>query len=215
MKQKEIQIFHNDIILEYTLTQKLTVVTIRTTEPFKGVAKVQKTIWLALSYNLPANPSKMRVYVWRKLKEFGAEYFKQGMAILPITPHSMQQFAALAQKIRQMGGEASIVELRFTDPVDEAQMTARFKKHTEDEYTELLNDCKHALRELRNLPSAFSQKEGEQMKQVVKRYRKARSKDFFKTSTSREIEAGIDEMIDSVREIASDFSKQLRAMMDN
>ena len=178
---------------------------------------MQRTVWLALSYNVPINPSKARVYVWRKLKEFGAEYFKQGVAILPISAQSMQQFATLAQKIRQMGGEASIVELRFTDPVDEAQMTARFKKQAEDEYTALLNDCKNALRELRNLPAAFSlsQQDGERMKQVVKRYRKARSKDYFKTGTSREIEAGIDEMIDSVREIASDFSKQLRSMLDN
>ena len=73
-----------------------------------------RTVWLALSYNVPINPSKARVYVWRKLKEIGAEYFKQGVALLPNTAQSMQQFSALAQKIRQLGGEASIVELRFT-----------------------------------------------------------------------------------------------------
>ena len=39
---------------------------------------MQRTIWLALSYNVPINPSKVRVYVWRKLKEFGAEYLRQG-----------------------------------------------------------------------------------------------------------------------------------------
>ena len=31
--------------------------------------------WLALGYSVPINPSKNRVYVWRKLKEYGAEYF--------------------------------------------------------------------------------------------------------------------------------------------
>ena len=44
-----------------------------------------RTVWLALSYNVPINPSKARVYVWRKLKEIGAEYFKQGVALLPNT----------------------------------------------------------------------------------------------------------------------------------
>ena len=65
--------------------------------------------------------------------------------MLPNTAQSMQQFTALAQKIRQMGGEASIVELRFTDPADELQMTARFKKQVDDEYTELLADCANVL----------------------------------------------------------------------
>jgi len=105
--------------------------------------------WLALGYTVPVSPSKARVYIWRKLKECGAEYFKQGVAVLPNFSQSMQQFSMLAQKIRQMGGEASIVELRFIDPVDEAQMTARFRKQVENEYQELLDDCANALHELR------------------------------------------------------------------
>ena len=44
---------------------------------------MQPISWLGLGYNVPVNPSKNRVYVWRKLKEFGASYFKQGVAILP------------------------------------------------------------------------------------------------------------------------------------
>lgn len=68
------------------------------------VGRMPRTVWLALSYNVPINPSKARVYVWRKLKEIGAEYFKQGVALLPNTAQSMQQFSALAQKIRQLGG---------------------------------------------------------------------------------------------------------------
>lgn len=74
-----------------------------------------KISWLALSYNLPKDPSKARVYTWRKLKEYGAEYLRQGIAVLPNTAISFQQFTALAQKIRQMGGEATLVEMRFLD----------------------------------------------------------------------------------------------------
>ena len=38
----------------------------------------ERVKWMGLGYNLPVNPSKNRVYVWRKLKEFGAEYLRQG-----------------------------------------------------------------------------------------------------------------------------------------
>ncbi|WP_066455272.1 Chromate resistance protein ChrB [Anaerotruncus rubiinfantis] len=177
--------------------------------------QMQRTVWLALSYNLPINPSKVRVYVWRKLKEFGAEYFKQGVAILPNTAQGMQQFTALAQKIRELGGEASIVELRFTDSSDEAQMTARFKKQIEDEYRELLSDCANALREIRKPENPISQQESERIKQMIKRYRKTRSRDYFKTGgAAGEIEDGINEIIDSVRSVAADFGKQLRQLME-
>ena len=37
--------------------------------------------WLALGCSVPVNPSKNRVYIWRKLKEYGAEYFKQGVSL--------------------------------------------------------------------------------------------------------------------------------------
>lgn len=48
--------------------------------------------WLALGYSVPVNPSKNRVYVWRKLKEYGAEYFKQGVALLPYNRQSYTKF---------------------------------------------------------------------------------------------------------------------------
>ena len=50
--------------------------------------------WLALGYSVPVNPSKNRVYIWRKLKEYGAEYFKQGVAVLLNSAQSMQLFSA-------------------------------------------------------------------------------------------------------------------------
>ena len=177
---------------------------------------MQRNVWLALSYNVPINPSKIRVYVWRKLKEFGAEYFKQGVALLPNTPQSMQQFTALANKIRQMGGEASIVELRFTDPADEIKMTAKFQLSIEDEYKELLADCANALGELkkRRDKQQVSQQEAEHLKKMIKRDRKTKSRDYFKASQVRELEEDIYEVIDSVLEVAGDFGKQLKKLME-
>ena len=40
-----------------------------------------KRKWIGMGYNLPVNPSKNRVYVWRKLKEVGAVYYKQGVTV--------------------------------------------------------------------------------------------------------------------------------------
>lgn len=42
--------------------------------------------WIALSYHLPSDSSKSRVYLWRKLRELGAENLRPGIAVLPRTP---------------------------------------------------------------------------------------------------------------------------------
>ena len=93
--------------------------------------------WLALGYSVPVNPSKNRVYVWRKLKEYGAEYFKQGVAVLPYNRQSYTRFKYLSAKILEMGGEASIVEMKFMDPRDEKDMVARFRAQALEELSQL------------------------------------------------------------------------------
>ena len=66
--------------------------------------------WLALGYSVPVNPSKNRVYVWRKLKEYGAEYFKQGVALLPYNRQSYTRFKYLLGKIVEFVKERGLTE---------------------------------------------------------------------------------------------------------
>ena len=175
---------------------------------------MHRTVWLALSYNIPINPSKVRVYVWRKLKEFGAEYLRQGVALLPNTAQNFQQLSALAKRIRELGGEASLLELRFSDPADELAMTARFRQQTREEYTQLLADCADALVRLRRPGALLTPKEGDRLRQVVKRYRRAQARDYFHEGAAGEIEAGINEIIGSLRGMAADLGRQLRSLME-
>ena len=106
--------------------------------------------WLALGYSVPVNPSKNRVYVWRKLKEYGAEYFKQGVALLPYNRQSYTKFKYLSAKILEMGGEASIVEMKFLDPKDEREVVSRFRTQALEELSQLKQDCAQVLSELKN-----------------------------------------------------------------
>lgn len=173
---------------------------------------MQKLLWLALSYNVPINPSKVRVYVWRKLRDLGAEYLRQGVALLPHSQQNLQKFSYLAQKIRQMGGEAQILELRFLEAAFEQTMTGRFKKQIEDEYKELLGDCAVVLRKIK---ASGDSQEHDKLLRLAKRYRKTKARDYFLSGmASGEIEAGLNELFDSVRAMAGDFGKQLRSLLD-
>lgn len=171
--------------------------------------------WLALSYNLPINPSKMRVYTWRKLREFGAEYLRQGVALLPNNAQSNVRFTSLAQKIRQMGGEASLLEMRFLDPNDEQEIAARFEKQVDAEYKQLLEDCAGAVLRLKKLGQPPTAKEMEEIRRMFKRYHLTKSRDYFRAaSAAKEMEAGLNDLVETVKDVATDFGKQLRGLLD-
>jgi len=169
-------------------------------------------IWLALGYNVPINPSKNRVYVWRKLKELGAGYFKQGVAILPKSPQSLAQFRALAKKIQEMGGEATLAELKFLDAADEQKTIRQFREQSRTEYMELMRDCAQVMDHLKQ--NLWSDPDADRVRKVLKQYIKVKSRDFFKSGPGAELTALLDEMAQDIAHSTEEFSKQLRALLD-
>ena len=158
---------------------------------------MQGVIWLALGYNVPANPSKGRVYVWRRLKELGAGYFRPGVAILPKTVQSMAAFRALSDKILAMGGEATIAELKFCDYIDESDTIQRFLNQSLIEYDQLLKDCQ-------------GQRSSDEVRQAIRRYGKVRSRDHFKVAGNMGIGAALSDLANDI----GDLDKQLRAILE-
>lgn len=170
-------------------------------------------VWLGLGYNVPTHPSKNRVYVWRKLKEMGARYFKPGVAILPKAPQSQAKFAGLAGKIREMGGEATLIELRFLDKGDEKQTVDRFRKQSESEYWELLRDCAGLLggaQGSRPIPT----EQAEHLRKVVKRYGKVKSRDYFRSRSQGDIATALGDLANDMAGVTDEIGHQLQNILD-
>lgn len=125
-------------------------------------------IWLALGYSLPVKPSANRVYLWRKLRELGANT-RPGTALLPHSRQNLQRLRELKAKVQAMGGEASLAELRFIDEQDNTKLVDWFKKQSEKEYNELL----HEMMEL------CERSEKGSVKAIQKRLDLIRSRDYF------------------------------------
>jgi len=168
-------------------------------------------VWLALGYNVPVNPSKNRVYVWRKLKEFGAGYFRPGVAILPKTPESHAQFRQISQKIREMGGEAVLAELRYLEEKDEARTVQVFREQSQDEYLALMRDCANLMNNIRK--NISGDKEADSVRKVMRRYGKVKSRDYFGSGQGREVVGLLDELAGDVAHSASELASQLRALL--
>lgn len=171
----------------------------------------QKIIWLALGYNVPVNPSKNRVYVWRKLKEFGAGYFRPGVAILPKTAESLAQFRSLSGKIRDMGGEAIMAELRFLEEIDETRTVHMFREQSRGEYVELLADCANLMDNIRG--NIATDQGADSVRKVMRRYGKVKSRDYFGSGHAGEVVGVLDELAGDIAHSASELSKQLRALL--
>jgi hypothetical protein len=62
--------------------------------------------WLLFQYNVPNKPSKLRVYIWRKLKALRAEQLLEGLYALPLTDKTTEQFEWLCAEVFEMDGTA-------------------------------------------------------------------------------------------------------------
>jgi hypothetical protein len=69
--------------------------------------------WLLFLYKVPHEPSSRRVYVWRKLKGFGAVLLHDAAWVLPMTPQGLEQFQRLAAEVSTFGGDSLIWEARL------------------------------------------------------------------------------------------------------
>src|SRR5215218_9109418 len=64
----------------------------------------ERTRWLILVYQLPREPSRHRVAVWRKLRTLGALYLQDGVAALPEDAVTREQLEWLQLRIKEAGG---------------------------------------------------------------------------------------------------------------
>ena len=133
---------------------------------------MENTYWITIAYSLPLTPSRSRVYVWRKLKEIGAENFKQGLAILPSTAENLRVLQALSAKIRTMSGESSLAQLRFLEVESHEKMVAKFREQSENEFRQFYIEAAKLYEQLGANKSEYIQK-------MHKRYDKIRKRDYF------------------------------------
>src|SRR5919202_1592984 len=64
--------------------------------------------WALLIYTVPASPTSKRAAVWREVKRLGAVYLRDGVCALPDTAGARAGLEALAGRVQELGGEATV-----------------------------------------------------------------------------------------------------------
>ncbi|QYR21768.1 ChrB protein [Paenibacillus sp. sptzw28] len=128
--------------------------------------------WLHLLYKLPRNPSKTRVYVWRKLKRLGAVLLHESVWCLPCTPKTKEQFQWIVLEIQELGGEASLWESHLVLGGQDETIKKEFIEQVDQEYIAILNELK---------------KEQFDLVSLTKKYHQVKSQDYFQSELGKRV----------------------------
>lgn len=105
--------------------------------------------WLLLIYRVPQDPPGRRTYVWRQLRQLGAVYLQQAAVILPEQPELRTPLEALSQRIREYGGEVSLLSTASPDEIWEGELLERFNQARDAEYSEIVENVERFEDEIR------------------------------------------------------------------
>jgi hypothetical protein len=97
-----------------------------------------------LAYHLPREPSTPRIALWRRLRQLGAVRLVDGIAMLPNTARTEEQFEWLAAGIVEAGGEASVWTGRPTTVQVSALLIERIGDERAAEYEALALEAEEA-----------------------------------------------------------------------
>lgn len=95
--------------------------------------------WLLLVYRVPADPTRLRATVWRRLKSLGAVYLQNSAAALPASDVAERALRKLRHEILEMAGSA--VLLTCSAVAGGPDVIALFQAARDSEYEEILDKC--------------------------------------------------------------------------
>ena len=167
--------------------------------------------WLLLIYRIKAESSGRRTYVWRQLRQLGAVYLQQAVAILPDREDLRADLDRLGRRIRSTGGEASLLETRSPSRDWEEALVASFNGARDAEYEEILDSVEgfedEIRRETRKKRFRFAElEEGEADWDKLQRwFARLTERDFF----GAEGRAGAEAALARGRSLLDEFTKEV------
>jgi hypothetical protein len=152
--------------------------------------------WLLLVYRIPAEPTRLRATVWRRLKSLGAVYLQNSAAALPAREGAERALRKLRREIIEMDGSA--VLLSCSAVVGGQDVVALFEAARDSEYEEILDKCVdfHAGLEKEYAANHFTYGELEENEvELVKLrnwYQKVRARDVYGAPKQAETAQALD-----------------------
>jgi hypothetical protein len=146
-------------------------------------------------HQLPAQPTSLRVRIWRRLQQLGAISVKQAVYVLPDSASGREDFEWLRAEIEGAGGQASVFAADTVDTWSNDALVEEFRRSREEAYGELARDAEQLWRRSsarRRKPTAGSANRS--LQQLRERLSAIERIDFFGS-------AGRDRVVTLIRQI--------------
>lgn len=167
--------------------------------------------WNTLIYQIPREPQKHRIAVWRKLKSMGSVNVLQSIWVMPNEENYKNDLNKLAQRIKDNGGKAFTSIMTIEDPEEDSSIINIFNKEREEEYKELLGKCRDFIEEIKKESNEnnFSFTELDENEQEIEKlenwFFKIKKKDFFSCT----LQLVTEENIKNCKDILQEFSNHV------
>lgn len=172
----------------------------------------------ALSYSLPANPSRYRVAAWKALKELGAVYLQPAVAVAPRREELREALMAVREQVLAAGGKAALLTMAYEDEADEAALVEAFRAARREEYAGIADDARRLEAQLDweegrhqgTVPTEELHRYILEAGRLQRRLATARAHDFFGAPGEDEAAAALEALTARLPESAGASQKRTR-----
>jgi len=167
--------------------------------------------WIIFLYDIPNEPSKLRLRVWRELKKSGALYPQLSFSILPKTVISNEQASNLKAKISKYG-KAVILKGNAVSEADHSIILQLFEQERERQYKEILEECEEFLQEIKkNIANhKLTEEEVEEMEESLsgleRWFARIRAMDWNPNSGRKKVK----QALEKCKEALTDFAERVQ-----
>ncbi|HEU4666765.1 MAG TPA: Chromate resistance protein ChrB [Arthrobacter sp.] len=148
------------------------------------MTSLEQVPWLVMLVQVPSEPSRHRVAVWRELRRFGAVPVGQGAWTAPDVP-ACREGAGKAKELAHAGNGEVLLLTTAADDDDAARLRGLFTAARADEWTEFVADCGKFTDEIaketakRKFTLAELEEEEQSLDRLRRWFRALRTKDVF------------------------------------
>jgi hypothetical protein len=157
--------------------------------------------WLLCSYQLPREPSRLRLAVWRRLKRVGAVMLHDGLWVLPNDTTTREDFEWLAEEIEERGGSVLLWEARSLPGSQDSAVVLKFRAEAEERYADIARAAKKlaAPGKRRSVAPRSVEKSMQQLRGLERTLRWERRRDYFRAPGRQQAEETVRAAITETR----------------
>ncbi|MHB8172682.1 MAG: Chromate resistance protein ChrB [Thermincolia bacterium] len=150
---------------------------------------MDKKKWVLLIYKLPSEPSKLRIYVWRKFKKLNAQYLQDSVVILPRTDRTVECLRWISEEIKELGGTSLLWEATALGYTEDEAVKQMFIDSTKAQFGELLVRI-----------NSFEDANKKEFARLMKDYTFLKTTDYFKTGLREKVETELEKLMRRLNE---------------